>query len=84
MYSLISDTEPSKQTDQIMGMFAKDDIGYDDMVDGIFLILFLIQLEMNEKYVQSKDIDDFSGLEDLLFNVYSIKQSSYAQFTFKT
>ena len=29
---------------------------------------------MNEKYVQSKDIDDFSGLEDLLFNVYSIKQ----------
>ena len=39
---------------------------------------------MNEKYVQSKDLDNFSGLEDLLFNVYSIKQSSYAEFTFKT
>ena len=34
LYSLIADTEPSKQTDQIMGMFAKNDVSYDDMVDG--------------------------------------------------
>lgn len=34
LYSYVSE-DPNTQTQQIMGMYAKSDMGYNDMVDGL-------------------------------------------------
>ena len=34
LYSYVEDVRPEQQTQHIMGMYAKSDIGYSDMLDG--------------------------------------------------